>query len=82
MSGAVLTPRQPNSIGSVLLPLLLIGALSAAVVFQSGIIRLSDGAGMPPPQTITVAPAASCTVSPANFTARDMPSTGRRPIMW
>lgn len=67
MSGAVLTPRQPNSIGSVLLPLLLIGALSAAVVFQSGIIRLSDGAGMPPPQTITVAPGSFLYRQPGEF---------------
>lgn len=56
MSGAVLTPRLPNSIGSVLLPLLLIGALSTAVVFQSGIVRLSGGTDLPSPQTISVAP--------------------------
>lgn len=67
MSGAVLTPRQPNSINSVLLPLLLIGALSAAVVILSGIIRLSDGAGMPPPQTIKLAPGSFLYRQPGEF---------------
>ncbi|MUO85282.1 SUMF1/EgtB/PvdO family nonheme iron enzyme [Agrobacterium vitis] len=56
MSGAALTPRHPISIGSVLLPLLLIGALSTAVVFQSAIVRLNGGANLPAPHTISVAP--------------------------
>jgi formylglycine-generating enzyme required for sulfatase activity len=55
MSGAVLTPRQRNSVGSVLLPLVLVSALSAAVVIKSGIVRMSGVADLPPPQTISVA---------------------------
>jgi formylglycine-generating enzyme required for sulfatase activity len=67
MSGVVLTPRQPNSIGSVLLPLLLISALSTAVVFQSGIVRLNGGADLPPPQTISVAPGSFVYRQPGEF---------------
>ncbi|RKE83315.1 formylglycine-generating enzyme required for sulfatase activity [Rhizobium sp. AG855] len=67
MSGAVLTPRHPNSVGSVLLPLLLIGALSTAVLVQSGIVRLSGGTDLLPPQTISVAPASFTYRQPGEF---------------
>lgn len=67
MSGAVLTPKQLNSFGSVRLPLLLISALATAVVFQSGIVRLNDGAELPLPPTISVAPGSFAYRQPGEY---------------